>query len=64
MGSEDKMLAGKIQIQWTSMALRYHYALLVWWSLHKYKCLWDVGDKNRNLSLQEEASHTYTLRLR
>ena len=30
---------------------------------NKYKCLWGVGDKSRDLSLQEGVSHTYTLRL-
>ena len=45
--------------------LVYHRKLLVWWSLHKYKCLWGVGcrDKSQGLSFQEEASHTNTLRL-
>ena len=36
---------------------------LVQWSLYKYKCLWDVGGKGQDLSLQEEVLHTYTLRL-
>ena len=48
-------------------ALIYHRTPLVQWSLYKYKCLWDMGAKDRGLSLflsfQEEASHTYTLRL-
>ena len=33
------------------------------YNLHKYKCLWDVGDKGWGSSLQEGALHTYTLRL-
>ena len=33
------------------------------WSLHKYKCLCGVGGKGWGSNLQEEASHTYTLRL-
>ena len=33
------------------------------WLLHKYKCLWSVGRKGQDLSLQEGASHTYTLKL-
>ena len=36
---------------------------LVRWSLYKYKCLQGVGGKGRSSSLQEGASHTYTLRL-
>ena len=40
-----------------------HCTLLVQWSLHKYKCLWGVGNMGRGSSLQEEVSHTYTLRL-
>ena len=39
-----------------------YYTFLVW-SLHKYKCLWDVGGKDRGLSFQELASHIHTLRL-
>jgi len=39
-----------------------HSIPLVQWSLHKYKYLWGVGDKSQGLSLQEGASHTYTLR--
>ena len=27
------------------------------------KCLWSVGGKDRGSNLQEETSHTYTLRL-
>ena len=30
---------------------------------HKYKCLWGMGGKGRGSSLQEGASHTYTIRL-
>ena len=41
----------------------YHCALLVWWSLHEYKYLWGVGDKDRDSSLQGGDSHAYTLRL-
>ena len=43
----------------------YTHIPLVRWSLHKYKCLWDVGGggKGHGSSLQERASHTYTLRL-
>ena len=40
-----------------------HRTSLVRWSLHKYKCSWGVGGKGWSLSLQEEVSHTYTLRL-
>ena len=40
-----------------------HRIPLVRWSLHKYKCLWGVGDKDQSSSFQEGASHTYTLRL-
>ena len=40
-----------------------HRTPLVWWWLHKYKCLWGVGGKGRDLSIQEGGSHTYTLRL-
>ena len=43
--------------------LSRHYTPLVRWSLHKYKCLWNVEGKGRGSSLQEGASHTYTLRL-
>ena len=42
--------------------INYH-TLLVRWLLYKYKCLWGVGAKRRGSSLQEEASHTHTLRL-
>ena len=35
-----------------------HHTSLVRWSLHKYKCLWSVGGKGRDSSLQERASHT------
>ena len=41
----------------------YYRIPLVRWSLHKYKCLWDVGSKGQGSSLQEGVSHTYTLRL-
>ena len=45
----------------------YTHIPLVRWSLHKYKCLWDVGGggegKGHGSSLQEGTSHTYTLRL-
>ena len=41
----------------------YHHIPLVRWLLHKYKCLWGVGGKRWGSSLQEGASHTYTLRL-
>ena len=41
----------------------YHHAPLVRWSLHKYKCLWGVGSKGRDSSIQEKTSHTYTLKL-
>ena len=41
----------------------YHRASLVRWSLHKYKCLWGVGNKGWDLSFQKEALHMYTLRL-
>ena len=34
------------------------------WSLHKYKCLCGVGGKGWGSNLQEEVSHTYTLRLK
>ena len=40
-----------------------HRAPLVRWSLHKYKCLWDVREKGQGSNLQEGDSHTYTLRL-
>ena len=40
-----------------------HRAPLVQWSLHKYKCLWGVGGKGQNSSLQEGVLQTYTLRL-
>ena len=40
-----------------------HRIPLVRWSLHKYKYLWGVGDKDQSSSFQEGASHTYTLRL-
>ena len=43
--------------------IHYHCALLVWWSLHKYKYLWGVGGNDRDSSLQRRDSHTYTLRL-
>ena len=43
--------------------VHYHCALLVWWSLHEYKCLWGIGDKDWDSSLQGGDSHTYTLRL-
>ena len=39
------------------------WSSLVWWSFHRYKCLWDVEGKGRGSSLQKGASHTYTLRL-
>ena len=32
-------------------------------TLHKYKCLWGVGGKGQNSSLQEGTLHTFTLRL-
>ena len=41
----------------------YHRISLVRWSLHMYKCLWGIGGKDCGSNLQEEASHTYTLRL-
>ena len=41
----------------------YHHTPLVRWSFHKYKYLWGVGGKGRVSSLQEGASHTYTLKL-
>ena len=42
-----------------------HHASLVRCSLHKYKCLWSVGGgKDRDSSLQERASYTYTLYLK
>ena len=40
-----------------------HHTPLVQWSLHKFKYLWGVRGKGRGSNLQEEASHTYTLRL-
>ena len=40
-----------------------HHAPLVRWSLHKYKCLWDVREMGQGSNLQEGDSHTYTLRL-
>ena len=40
-----------------------HRPLLMWWSLHKNKCLWSVEGKNRDSSLKEEPLYTYTLRL-
>ena len=39
-----------------------HRTPLVWWSLHKYKCLWGVEGKGWSSNLQERVSHTYTLR--
>ena len=36
---------------------------LVQWSLHKYKCLWDVRGKDQGSNLQEGASYVYTIRL-
>ena len=36
---------------------------LTQWLLYKYKYLWGVGDKGRDLSLLEEVSQTYTLKL-
>ena len=42
----------------------YHHASLVRWSLHKYKCLWGVGNKGWDLNFQKGALHMYTLRLR
>ena len=43
----------------------YHQTPLLRWSPHKYKCLWGVGGggKGCDSSLQEGASHTYTLKL-
>ena len=38
-----------------------HWTLLVRWPLHKYKCLWNVGDKSS--TLQKGTSYTYTHRL-
>ena len=38
-------------------------ALLVQWTLYKYKCLWGVGIKGRDSSLQKRVSHVYVLRL-
>ena len=40
-----------------------HHALLVRWSLHKYKYLWGMRGKGQGSNLQESVSHTYTLRL-
>ena len=41
-----------------------HHAHMAQWSLHKYKCLWGVGDKGWGSSLQERALHIITLRLK
>ena len=38
-----------------------HWTLLVRWPLHKYKCLWNVGDKSS--TLPKGTSYTYTYRL-
>ena len=43
--------------------LKDHHTPLVRWSLHKYKYLWGVGGKDRDSSLQERTSYTYTLKL-
>ena len=32
-------------------------------SLYKYKCLWGIGDKDRDLSFQEKVSHKYIHKL-
>ena len=42
--------------------IMHHCTPLVWWSLHKYKCLWGVRGKDRDSSLQEKTSHTYILK--
>ena len=33
-------------------------ALLVWWQLYKYKCLWDVGGKV-GIQVSRRKLHTY-----
>ena len=38
--------------------VQLYHALLIQWSLYKYKCLWGAEDKSRGSSLQEEV-HTH-----
>lgn len=33
-------------------------ALLVWWSIYKFKCLWGVEGKDQSLSLYKGVSHS------
>ena len=61
--TKKKKKKKKEQSHQSTCLLGDHRTPLVQWSFYKYKYLQGVGSNGRGSSLQEGASHTYTLKL-